>query len=156
LASAFWTALGPSLKGASAGNVIFQSVTAVDLGQDPNLVGVYTIPAGQVGTLAGDPLPANSASVLSWKTPYADRKRRGRTYWYGNTEAQMTGSTISSVYVLALTAIGTALMAFTNSGGIGVEFAVFSRVGNFITRINNFVIDNIADSQRRRLPQRGA
>lgn len=155
LCSAFWTAVGPAFKSATQVGVTFVSVSAIDMGNDPAQSGTFLIPAGNVGTVGGEALPASAAAVLSWRTTYTGRKYRGRTYLYGMGEAQTNGSLLTTSAVALATAIGSALLGFVNGTGTVVALSVYSTVLNASNIIQSFIVDNLVDSQRRRLLGRG-
>jgi hypothetical protein len=97
--------------------------------------------------------PANVTSTLSFRTGLAGRKFRGRVYVPGYTELQTnTDDTIGS---------GLVTRNAIAAGGIigiwptGQNLVVFHRATNTFTPITTYIIENIIDSQRRRLPARG-
>jgi len=156
LATNFWNAVRASAKATAAGGVNWLSVTATDLGDDllPTQA-VYNIPQPEPGTVAGDMLPANVSCCISWKTPYAHRSLRGRTFWYGMIDTAAAGSIFSSTYLALVANFAAACLAFVNAGGVGCQLGILSRSLSLITPVTTYLIDATSDSQRRRLPNRG-
>jgi len=156
LATNWWNAVRTSAKASVHSGVNFLSVTATDLSNDlfPTQA-VYNIPQPEPGLAGGDAVPANVAACIAWKTPYANRRLRGRTFWYGLTEGFTSGSTLGISYLTLLSNFATAVGSFNNPSGVGVYFAVYSRASNIMTAILTYIIDSVTDSQRRRLPLRG-
>lgn len=157
LASNWWASTGAAWKAATSTGVNFESVTVTNLSDETSQnQQVYQIPQPAPGLLTGDMLPANAACCVSWKTGFANRKRRGRTYLYGMNEAMSGGSVWSASYLALAGNVALAVLGFFNSVGLPVRHVILSRVGEFVTIVTAYLIDNIVDSQRRRLPNRGA
>jgi hypothetical protein len=101
---------------------------------------------------------SHATCSVSWRTGLAGRKYRGRFYAMGCTEAQIDDLDLfTSSYVVNMGAIAQALITAIN---VGVqELVVFHRTPVGIdptwTKILSVVVENIVDSQRRRLPGRG-
>ncbi len=117
---------------------------------------------GTVGGLANPLLPSNVSVCVSLRSQFTGRSARGRLYWIGLTENDVSFSTISATrltgIVAAVQAMIDALVAASfrwcivsyRSGGIPrpggpVKFIVETAL----------VVDDVVDSQRRRLPGRG-
>lgn len=97
---------------------------------------------------------ANVTSTLSWRTGLAGRKYRGRTYVPSIAETQTTqDDKLTGAMSTALSIIANAFITAVTSGNrVPV---VFHAATNTFTQIVSYVIENILDSQRRRLPNRG-
>lgn len=127
---------------------------AVPLGFDSNVS--PPIPGSQAGAM----LPGNVSSTISWRTGLAGRRFRGRVYVPGIRESDVDDSDLISSALVNLIASASASLltsALTN-GVLGVFHApktVPSVFDNTITDVLTSVIENIVDSQRRRLPGRG-
>jgi hypothetical protein len=107
------------------------------------------------GTHAGEPEPGNVTGTTTLRTGFAGRRYRGRYYWPGFvTGATNNDDTITSSYAVAMAIAGANLVFgyLQNS----VLLAVLSRVGEFITPVNQVGVNNVLDSMRSRLPGRGA
>lgn len=122
----------------------------------------YDLPVSPpiAGTRPGVCSPGNVTNTISWRTGLAGRRFRGRVYNPGISEGDTSAlDELGSVVVnllstAALQLIGGAL----TTGEIGVFHApkdVPSPHDNTITEIISVVLEDILDSQRRRLPGRG-
>jgi hypothetical protein len=114
------------------------------------------------GTQNTNPLPNNCTIAVKWTTGFRGRSFRGRTYALGLTEEVCTLSHLNSgdlaVWttdygeLIALdTDVGPGIMGIASKFSGGVE-----RTTGVITPVTNVFIDGTIDSQRRRLPGRGA
>lgn len=152
----FWAACGTGIKQSMVPGVNFREITARDMDVEAGALGSYSIPQPSPGIRGGtDMLPANCALVISWRTGIAGRKYRGRSYWYGASDADAQGSLPSTSFGTAVSTVAGLIGTFVNSGGVAVLLAVASRVLNASTPVNAYVIDAVFDSQRKRLPLRG-
>jgi hypothetical protein len=106
------------------------------------------------GTSAGQSIPANATLTMSWRTGRAGRKERGRNYIPGLPfTAVNANDTVTSVFLSALaTAAGQFVSGVWSNG---VVPAIFHRFDHSYTPVNSYVLENVVDSQRRRLPGRG-
>lgn len=112
------------------------------------------------GDLAAQSVPSNSTLTLSWRTGLAGRRFRGRTYVPAVSANDVsTVDTASSVLVNSLLVAGTQLITSVLVHGALTVFhapgAVPSSFDNTFTDVTTAVVENILDSQRRRLPGRG-
>ena len=108
-----------------------------------------------------EPLPNSVTAAIRWVTGFRGRSYRGRTYHIGLTEDQVQGNTITSETVTALQVAYGELMSLPVDVGPAV-MCICSRVSHGVERtvgvatpVLNVVVDNVVDSQRRRLPGRG-
>jgi len=106
-------------------------------------------------------VPNNVAVVVKWITANRGRSYRGRTYHLGIPQGSVTGSVLTTGYRTSL------VQAYSNFVLLGTTptwtLSVASRYSNgqprtngVITPINALSINPTVDSQRRRLPERGA
>jgi hypothetical protein len=114
------------------------------------------------GTGASPQLPNNVTCVVRWATGLRGRSHRGRTYHLGLMESQVQGNTLLPSVVSDLTIEYLKLKEFQVIGA-PATLAVASRIADgvertqgVITPVTSVFIDAIVDSQRRRLPGRGA
>jgi len=107
------------------------------------------------GITTGDPLPSNCADVISWRTGLSGRSNRGRTYTFGATDAQATGSIWTSGYTTLVGNLAASLVAYVGPLTCPVTTAVASVKDLEMKPITGYIIDSFVDSQRRRLPGRG-
>jgi len=117
--------------------------------------GSYTPPVLPTGSKAGDPLPANTACVISLKTGLSGRTAHGRLYAFGFVDGDATGSYITSGNIVSLSNLASAMLAWAGGTGIAVDYCVLSLKDEALRPINGYSVDNVVDSQRRRLPGRG-
>lgn len=107
------------------------------------------------GTLAGDQLPTQTCGLISWRTGFAGRSFRGRTYLPAASEGiNDSVAQPSAAYITAATAFANALMGFNNIvvGPDSLSFAlsVFSRSTGDLTVIESFEVREDWATQRRR------
>lgn len=124
----------------------------------------YTLTAGlpAAGANVNEPLPNGVTACVSLRTALRGRSYRGRSYFIGLTENNVLGNTLGAQFVTALLAAYDSLV--TDSTLNGYPLAVCSRFsgGNprpsgILTQVRDaLLIDSVVDSQRRRLPGRGA
>jgi hypothetical protein len=135
-------------------------VIGLDAANSPGVVvSGGTLPAP--GAHTQPQLPNNVTVAVRWLTAFRGRSFRGRTFHLGIAEDQVTGNTISgplqsnlqSQYDNLPTTIGLAPFVL-------VVVSRFSngqpRTQGISTAITSVSVDNVIDSQRRRLPGRGA
>jgi len=98
--------------------------------------------------------PANVTVTISWRTGLAGRKYRGRIYVVPICENNTNDDdTVGSLTVAWLA--NTAQDLIAKAATAAIDLIVFHNADSTFTKIISFVIDNILDSQRRRLPGRG-
>lgn len=126
--------------------------------------GVFVLPAAPMaGEGTSPPLPNNVALCISFRTAFRGRSARGRNYIFGLQENQSTKSHVDAgVTDFFQDAYATMIGAGTLVAGW--QWSVVSRItaGNPRTSalvrpvIAAVIVDPVLDSQRRRLPGRGA
>lgn len=125
----------------------------------PQFVATAGLPAP--GLSGSAPVPNNVALAVSLKTGFRGRSGRGRWFLAGLTEGVVTASRVSGTFrdnivgafgelrAALITANMRPVVYSTISGGdprpVGIAFPVTSFA----------VVDDVVDSQRRRLPSRG-
>lgn len=128
----------------------------------------FPVPAGTTGDLSLAPLPSNVTLTVSFRTASRGRSFRGRNYVVGMIKDQTTGanavdaptvaSWISAYEELPTVAAGESVVwvVVSRFSGVDGDGDPIPRVAGVTTPINSVVIvDNVVDSQRRRLPGRG-
>ena len=157
LSTNWWTSCGTAMRAAAVAACNFNSVRAVyDDGVLPPIEGVYNIPQPQPGTYTGVALPSNCAAVISWKTPYASRKQRGRNYLFGLGNQAAVGSVFTNGALVTFGNAASAILGFFNTIGLTVGLTVYSRTAGSQVFVQTYLIDSIVDTQRRRLPNIGS
>lgn len=114
-----------------------------------------------LGTRPGTQEAGNVSLTMSERTGKAGRAHRGRMYVAGVSETDVTTDDRigSALAVLVANAIANLVFGALPAGDL---LAVFHRprdvphpLNNLYTIVNTYVVENIIDSQRRRLPGRG-
>nr|CRY95097.1 hypothetical protein [uncultured prokaryote] len=108
------------------------------------------------GNIGGQASPSNAATVVSWRTAYAGRRNRGRTYVGGIPEEVVAQDQVDGPHLGRLAAFADAVRTFMVDTGYSVIHAVLSRKFGLYKLVTSYIIDRIVDSQRRRLKGRGA
>jgi len=135
-------------------DVCLLSVTATDMSVQGGQQYTADVSPPTCGTSTAPPLPGNVTGTISWRTGRTGRRYRGRTYAVGFGEPDvgdqdtMSGALTS---LLATTAVDWILRAL----GVGLSPVVASFTYGTAEDILSAVIENVVDSQRRRLPRRG-
>lgn len=123
----------------------------------PQFINTTDLPV--TGEVATDSVPNNVAFCISFRSALIGRGFRGRNYVPGLPKANFDGSLLAPTPVAALVTAYEALL----SGLAGGTWVVVHRVsdhvvlltGETVPIISVQAVDNVADSQRRRLPGRG-
>jgi len=106
------------------------------------------------GTVGSAPDPASATLSVGWRTGLAGRKFRGRFYTVGMVEAQSADNdTVISSYVTTAGTAASALIA--NLVAASFSLVIFHRVDNTFTAVLSTIVENLVDSQRRRLAGQG-
>lgn len=114
----------------------------------------FTNPMIHAGALADAQLPNQTAVALTWRTGLSGRRRRGRTYLGGFTEAANDASagTASRVLAATITTLDTAGANLISALNVsGQPLVVYSRIGTGLaTEVVSCDTGNRFDVQRRR------
>lgn len=107
------------------------------------------------GTIAGDPLPKQTAGVVTFRTALAGRKFRGRFYAAFPAESDNNASTLpSNAYVAGLALLGGVFtLSRTIPNGAGsttIDPVIWHRRTSTFDVITNIVARTIWGTQRRR------
>lgn len=135
-------------------DVCLYAVIATDMSVEGGMQYTADVSPAVCGTSSAGPHAANVTGTISWRTGRTGRRYRGRTYAVGFGEADvsdvdtMTGSLVS---LLASTAVDWILRCL----GANLPPVVASFTYASAEQILGAVIENVIDSQRRRLPRRG-
>lgn len=115
----------------------------------------------QAGTRSGTPLPNNVACVASWLTGNRGRSYRGRMYLFGMVQTdELTTTSFTTSYLTTAAAAAAALgTAATAAGFTHVILSTRAngapRTTGVATPVTTTRVENLIDSQRRRLAGRG-
>lgn len=110
------------------------------------------------GTGGTDDTPSNVAACVTFYTGYTGRSNRGRVYMGGLDVTDTTGNTLGTAYVVAMI---SAWNAFNNElADVGAVHVVASFVSEGSPRligqsrvITDYGMNNVVDTQRRRIPR---
>jgi len=166
---AIMTALGDALvtwwtteiKPGASSDISLTEILVTDISTETG--GQVTITDGlpQVGSISSDAIPMNATPVISLRTGARGRSYRGRVYHVGlGTSAVANSRLVAGVADDLRDAYATLLDATYLDPD--AEWSVVSRCQDqewlttaVVTPITGLIVDDILDSQRRRLPGRG-
>lgn len=157
-AIAWWNS---NLKPLVNNNVALIAVKATDLTSSSGPVIEDTTGLAVLGTGTGTAVPNNVTVAIKLITANRGRSYRGRIYHVGlgtgvvsnNTVALATRNALKAAWLGALT-LGTAPVWTMAVGSRYADNA--PRVTGLATTVTDISVNQIVDSQRRRLPERGA
>lgn len=161
LAAVIKTAWNDNLKTSMTNNISLEEIILTDAENETGLQLTYTSGLPLAGTGGVEDLPSNVAVVISNRSGLTGRSQRGRTYIAGMVPSTVTGNTVGSGLQTAMVAYHTDIMVEADL--LDFSFGVASYISAGAPRseaqftvFNAFQVENITDSQRRRLPGRGA
>ncbi len=155
----WWSASG---RGGSTSAMVLNQITVTNQDSDSAPSTVLVVSPTIAGTAGSAGLPANVALVGTLRTANRGRSYRGRFYWGGmDATKQLTSSTATAAFIANIVTFLNALRdAITALGAVWVVVSKFhnkvARVAGVATPITAVSVNNVFDSQRRRLPGRGA
>jgi hypothetical protein len=151
-----------NIKPYIALEVSLNSVKVTDLTTNTSPTVTYTTGLPQFGAQTGALLPNNVSLAVTRRTALRGRSQRGRIYWPGFTEPNVVNNAVATNLVQAIVIGLNATNVIVTTLG-NWEAVVVSRYTNgaprasgIFTPITNWSTDAMIDSQRRRLPGRGA
>lgn len=147
--------------GSASNKLVFREVYCTDISSQTG--GTYSdvTGAGTAGPSTSPLMPNNVTFRVTFRTAQRGRSARGGNYLLGLTDEYVTDNVVAGTYAAA------ALVWYANLKGAaadaGLTWVVVSRYANKAPRIigqslpvtTAAIVDNIVDSQRRRLPGRG-
>ena len=151
----FWTSLGARIMSIMATSYSVLLVEATDRFAVGGAYGSFTPLTNLTGVKSTDALPASVADVISWRTGFAGRSYRGRTYLPGWVDGDANGSTFITAATSLASALATDLLNHHGPVGLEADLSVASIKKLLLTHITGFAIDAFVDSQRKRLIGRG-
>jgi len=141
------------------GSIVWKSVGVAIRQMKAPPAAVYETTWSYTGAITGT-APANNVTfAMSLRTGFTGRSYRGRLYHVGLAEEDITNSyldnTVIASMVEAYEAIGTAALAVDWTWGVYSRYSNGSpRATGQFTPIQSVIhVDNIVDTQRRRLPR---
>jgi hypothetical protein len=157
IAFAFWSANANIFKAAL--NLVYNvdHILAETRYAGTNYQYDYFPAQPQPGTGTGDASPSSAAVVLSKKSGATGRSFNGRLFMPGIGENSINHDTIGTSWITTLTTVANAILLFRGAAGVSQtwEAAVASKKLLVLVPFLTMVINNIIDSQRRRLTGRG-
>lgn len=142
--------------------VYLSEVNAIQLVPVPAPTAAWSPSTPVFGGNSNPASPNNVTHATTFRTGLSGRSYRGRNYWIGLTEPDVTNNQVSSTLIVSILAAYQNLIG-ANAVGTDWTWGVYSRYVNNtpretglfqdITSVATF--DGIVDSQRRRLPGRG-
>lgn len=104
------------------------------------------------GSVSGDPLPYQSAMVVTLKTGYAGRSYRGRNYLPGQGEAYFTNGTFASNIVNSIQGAYNTLISTYGAGGSdsNYQLGIWSDKLSVFTPVTQAIVRSNPATQRRR------
>ena len=130
------------------------AVIATDMSVEGGMQYTADVSPASCGTVGSNPEPGNVTATISWRTGRTGRRYRGRTYVVGLTEPVVSDfDTLvgGAITWMASSAVDWILRAL----GASLPPVVASFTYATAEEILSAVIENVVDSQRRRLPRRG-
>lgn len=151
-----------ALKGSSPSNLQLVNIKLTDLTTVNAPSFNYATGLPLVGTGGSPSLPNNCALVITKRTIFRGRSFRGRIYHPGLYESIVSGNTVDAGAVTSFVTAWSQLISFTTTGAAW-NMVVMSRYSDLAprseavsTEVLSMDSDGVVDSQRRRLPRRGA
>jgi hypothetical protein len=144
-------------------SVELYAVDARYLGAAEDAGTIVTAGLPSTGAYANESLPNNVAACVSIVTAKRGRAFRGRIFHVGIGVDQVGGNILNADYVVNIRAAYEKLLSTESGGveGLGLAVASFQLGANWrsptglYTLATGIIINNVVDSQRRRLPGRG-
>jgi len=138
----------------SSGEIALEQVQVRKLDPDEPLAYDLNVSPPNPGLGATAPDTGATTQTMSWRTGLAGRKFRGRNYAVGLMEADVANDdSVTSVRTATLAAAAGSLLSRLIISG--VQLAIFHKIDNTATAVLTTVVENLVDSQRRRLANRG-
>jgi hypothetical protein len=164
LGAALKTAWAAGVQGSMSSAVTLNMIRLTDLTTVSSPVINYSVGLPLAGALVATPaLPNSIAIVMTKRSDFRGRSYRGRIYHPGLTEADVAANQVAAVRVTALLTSYSNLINLTDSGANVHHLVIVSRKSGgawrgsaVVTLVTSITSDGIVDSQRRRLPGRGA
>lgn len=157
---AFWEL---DLRGILSNQLIINQIECRQMADENPLVAVEN--SGLSGGSSSTPMPGNVAFVIRAYTERGGRGSSGRVYQGGLTETMVAGNALTPAALTSLVETWQSLIVrLSETGPAAMLPVVYSRYSNNVPRpvallrdiVSYNAPDNIIDSQRRRLPNRGS
>lgn len=161
LAAALSNWYAASLRPIQSNQVTLREIYVRDLGSNEFIDYTLTFISGNVGERTSPAMPNNVTLSVSFRTGIGGRTARGRNYFIGLTDNQVTNNNVEPSEATLIVAAYEDIIADVNS--VELKWCVVSRYLNKTKRTEAVSRDvtavalanTVVDSQRRRLPGRG-
>lgn len=152
---AWWNA---NIKPLVTASFSLESVVCTQWDIPNGLQHVEDLVTPSVGTATGADTPSNVAAVTTFYTGYTGRSNRGRVYNGGIADAAVVTNTLTTSYVASMLTAWSAFQgALANLSVVHVVASFQSnnapRVIGVPTPITEYGMNNVVDTQRRRIPK---
>lgn len=143
-------------------NLTFRAIKFTDLTSQIGPTLTYAAGLPLVGIDASASLPNNCALVITKRTILRGRSYRGRIYHPGLMEGDVVGNTVTPAWVVSMVARYEMIRTPVTAGAqwhmvvVSRHFNGNPRLTASVNWVTSFDSDGSIDSQRRRLPGRGA
>lgn len=142
-------------------DLLLLRVVVTDLSADDSFSLTFNATPTPAGKVSDGSVPNNCAICISFRTAGRGRSARGRNYVAGLPNGFVAANRVVATVTDSLVAAYNALVSL--AGGAGAVWVVVSRFTNHLPRVSGatfpittaVLVDNVLDSQRRRLPGRG-
>jgi hypothetical protein len=151
-----------AVRAQQSNEVFLNQIIITDLTTETGPQVVYTTDLPQQGDAAFSVMPSNVTVAISMRTGFRGRSNRGRSYWIGMVDENVTGDLITTGFADALQAAWEALLTGDflthNEALVIVSYCSGGawRLTGHTSAVKTIVVDRTLDSQRRRLLGRGA
>lgn len=159
-AAAVWNT---SFKAAMPSSISLINIKVTDIRTQFGPVIDYGVGLPNPGTNVSPSLPNSNTLVITKRTGLRGRSFRGRIYHPGLMEASVTNNAVLPANVTAYIGMYNSLISLGIGGSDVANMVVVSRrfegawrITGVYTYVTNLTSDGMIDSQRRRLPGRGA
>lgn len=160
IANAFLTWWTTDLRTVQSSALVLSRIRALDVSVEDGAEGIVIPSSNQAGAIAGTDAPNNVALVVTHLTGRTGRSFKGRTYLAGVPSASVAGSTYNGAAVAAIATEFTDLP--TRLAAVSGTHVVASYFNNGVKRpiavastVTAYRVNDIIDTQRRRVPGRG-
>jgi len=122
----------------------------------PAVEGTATANAGAGHVVGGDALPKQVAGLISWRTAFAGRRYRGRSFIpfpgeSDNSEQQVpTAGYVTRLATLAGKIAIPPLITSISGANANLELVIWHRDSSTYTPVNNYIVRSFWATQRRR------
>ena len=155
LAQDWWTQVGTPYRQIANTALRFVSVTVRDLGAPTGGEAVFQIPPNTFGQAPGEAHAMNGTGVISWRSNTVGRAGRGRLFTTGLSEPDQTAGTLLNAWLTLTSALAQAITGFQGNQTITIAHVIASRRYQVLHVVTGVIIDNLVDSMRKRLLNRG-